>query len=122
MRVFGKTKRGKTKSGGIVNGKPVLDLDYEEDSNAQVDMNLVMTSEGKLIEIQGTAEGEPFSEAELDKLIQQHSRLEEIQGRPAQMGDFAVLEFDGFIDEKPFGDCIVCGKKANNVVYIGKQY
>ncbi len=55
---------------GIVNGKPALDLDYEEDSNAQVDMNLVMTSKGKIIEIQGTAEGEPFSEAELGKLLQ----------------------------------------------------
>jgi len=54
---------------GIVNGKPLLDLDYKEDSNAQVDMNLVMTSKGKIIEIQGTAEGLPFSEAEMDKLV-----------------------------------------------------
>ncbi|MCM8781519.1 MAG: ribonuclease PH [Candidatus Omnitrophica bacterium] len=54
---------------GIVKGKPTLDLDYEEDSNAQVDMNLVMTSKGKIIEIQGTAGGEPFSEAEMDKLL-----------------------------------------------------
>jgi len=54
---------------GIVHGKPFLDLDYEEDSSAQVDMNLVMTSKGKIIEIQGTAEGEPFSEADMDKLL-----------------------------------------------------
>ncbi|NQU74110.1 MAG: ribonuclease PH [Candidatus Omnitrophica bacterium] len=54
---------------GIVNGKPLLDLDYREDSSAQVDMNLVMTSKGKIIEIQGTAEGLPFSEAEMDKLL-----------------------------------------------------
>ncbi|MBI4335058.1 MAG: ribonuclease PH [Candidatus Omnitrophica bacterium] len=55
---------------GILDGRTLLDLDYAEDSNAQVDMNLVMTSAGKIIEIQGTAEGEPFSEAELDKLLQ----------------------------------------------------
>lgn len=55
---------------GIVDGKPILDLDYDEDSRAQVDMNVVMTSKGKIIEIQGTAEKEPFSEAELNKLLQ----------------------------------------------------
>lgn len=55
---------------GIVGQRPVLDLDYDEDSRAQVDMNVVMTSKGKIVEIQGTAEGEPFSEAEMDKLLQ----------------------------------------------------
>lgn len=54
---------------GIAGGKLLLDLDYEEDSSAQVDMNLVMTSKGKIIEIQGTAEGEPFSDGELAKLL-----------------------------------------------------
>lgn len=54
---------------GISNGRPVVDLNYEEDSGAQVDMNLVMTSKGRIIEIQGTAEGEPFSENEMDKLL-----------------------------------------------------
>ncbi len=54
---------------GIVNGKPVLDLCYLEDSTAEVDMNLVMTGAGKIVEVQGTAEGEPFSKAELSKLL-----------------------------------------------------
>lgn len=47
---------------GIVEGQELIDLDFDEDFSAQVDMNLVMTGEGKLVEIQGTAEGEPFSQ------------------------------------------------------------
>jgi len=54
---------------GIVAGKPVLDLCYTEDSSAEVDMNLVMTGRGKIVEVQGTAEGEPFSRDELDRLL-----------------------------------------------------
>ena len=53
----------------IYNGEAVLDVDYEEDSNSQVDMNFVMTESGKIVEIQGTAEGEPFSESEFDELL-----------------------------------------------------
>jgi len=56
-------------SGGIIDGKLCLDLDYEEDSKAEVDMNIVMTAEGRLIEIQGTAEKIPFSKKDLDRLI-----------------------------------------------------
>jgi ribonuclease PH len=54
---------------GIVGGKPMLDLCYVEDSAAEVDMNLVMTGAGKIVEVQGTAEGEPFSRAKLGKLL-----------------------------------------------------
>jgi len=54
---------------GIVNGKPMLDLNYNEDSKAQVDMNVVMTGSGKFVEIQGTAEEDPFSEEEMQKMI-----------------------------------------------------
>jgi len=54
---------------GIVDGRPQLDLCYAEDSKAQVDMNLVMTGSGRLVEIQGTAEGEAFSERELDSMM-----------------------------------------------------
>jgi len=54
---------------GIVNGKPLLDLDYEEDSSAGTDMNVVMTGKGKFVELQGTAEEEPFGRDELDSLI-----------------------------------------------------
>ena len=53
----------------IYNGEAVLDVDYEEDSNSQVDMNFVMTESGKIVEIQGTAEGEPFTESEFDELL-----------------------------------------------------
>ncbi len=54
---------------GIVGGKPMLDLCYEEDSEAEVDMNLVMTGAGGIVEVQGTAEGEPFSKTQLTKLL-----------------------------------------------------
>lgn len=54
---------------GVVESQPVLDLDYTEDSNADVDLNVVMTSEGHLIEIQGTAEHQPFSRTTLDKML-----------------------------------------------------
>ena len=54
---------------GIVDGEPRLDLDYPEDSACDTDMNVVMTASGGLIEVQGTAEGAPFSRAELDILL-----------------------------------------------------
>ncbi len=54
---------------GIVEGEIMLDLDYSEDSRAEVDANFVMTRAGNIIEVQGTAEGEPFSRAILDKMI-----------------------------------------------------
>lgn len=54
---------------GIVGGENVLDLSYQEDSAAEVDMNVVMTGGGELVEIQGTAEGKPFSTGTLGKLI-----------------------------------------------------
>lgn len=54
---------------GIVDGVPLLDLAYVEDSRAEVDMNVVMTGSGKYIEVQGTAEGLPFSRSELDALL-----------------------------------------------------
>ncbi|MWP61652.1 ribonuclease PH [Gilliamella sp. Pas-s25] len=55
---------------GIVEGEALCDLEYIEDSNAQTDMNVVMTDDGRIIEIQGTAEGEPFSHDELLKLLE----------------------------------------------------
>ena len=55
---------------GIVNGVPVLDLDYVEDSNAETDMNIVMDENGKFIEVQGTAENSAFSMDELNKLLE----------------------------------------------------
>jgi ribonuclease PH len=55
---------------GIVDGEPLLDLDYSEDSEADVDMNVVMTDDGALVEVQATAERTPFSRARLDELLE----------------------------------------------------
>jgi len=54
---------------GIIDGEPRLDLNYAEDARADVDMNVVMTESGRLVEVQGTAEGAPFARAQLDQLI-----------------------------------------------------
>ncbi len=54
---------------GILNGEDLLDLKYSEDSAAEVDMNVVMTGRGKFVEIQGTAEGEPFSRERMNKML-----------------------------------------------------
>jgi len=54
---------------GVVGGECLLDLDYSEDAGAEVDMNVVMTSSGRFIEVQGTAEGLPFSRTHLDELL-----------------------------------------------------
>ncbi len=55
---------------GIVDDNHILDLCYEEDSNAQVDMNIIMTSKGEFVEVQGTGEERPFSKSDLDKLLE----------------------------------------------------
>lgn len=54
---------------GIYQGQPVLDLDYAEDSNAETDMNVVMTENGGFIEVQGTAEGTPYSRSQMDAML-----------------------------------------------------
>jgi ribonuclease PH len=54
---------------GIVDGELLLDLEYAEDSRAEVDMNVVMTGSGDFVEVQGTAEGKPYSRAELDEML-----------------------------------------------------
>ena len=54
---------------GILNGEKILDLCYEEDSNAMVDMNIIMTDDGEFVEVQGTGEEKPFSRAELNELL-----------------------------------------------------
>jgi ribonuclease PH len=54
---------------GVYEGVPVLDLDYAEDSQCETDMNVVMSSSGGLVEVQGTAEGAPFSRAQLDSMV-----------------------------------------------------
>jgi len=55
---------------GIVGGQVCLDLNYDEDSTAAVDMNIVLTGDGRLVEVQGTAEGDPFSRKQMDMLME----------------------------------------------------
>jgi ribonuclease PH len=55
---------------GVIDGEPRLDLDYEEDVRAEVDMNVVMSSEGKFVEVQGTGEHGTFDRAQLDQLLE----------------------------------------------------
>jgi ribonuclease PH len=55
---------------GVVGGEALLDLDYSEDSTAEVDMNVVMTGDGRLVEVQATAEQEPFTRERLDDLLE----------------------------------------------------
>jgi ribonuclease PH len=73
---------------GIVGGTPLLDLNYEEDSMAEVDMNVVMNDRGEFAEIQGTAEGKPFSKEELIKLLElaQKGILELIEKQKEVLG------------------------------------
>ncbi|MGO9445043.1 MAG: ribonuclease PH [Thiobacillaceae bacterium] len=59
---------------GVYEGEPVLDLDYAEDSSCDTDMNVVMTGKGGMVEVQGTAEGEPFSRPTLEKLLDMAER------------------------------------------------
>jgi ribonuclease PH len=54
---------------GVYKGNPIADLEYLEDSDAETDMNVVMTDTGKLIEVQGTAEGDPFSFEEMNEML-----------------------------------------------------
>ncbi len=55
---------------GLADGRLLLDLDYEEDAAAEVDMNVVITGDGRLVEVQATAEGEPFARATLDEMLE----------------------------------------------------
>ncbi len=66
-------------SAGIVNGEPLLDLCYGEDSTADMDMNVVMTEDGGIVEVQGTAEGTPFTRQQLDTVLDMaHNGLQDV--------------------------------------------
>jgi ribonuclease PH len=54
---------------GVIDGTPMLDLEYQEDVRAEVDMNVVMTGDGRFVEVQGTAEGMAFTRGDLDELL-----------------------------------------------------
>lgn len=76
---------------GIVDGEPLLDLSYEEDSRAEVDLNVVKTGSGRFVEIQGTAEQNPFNKSELDILLELAGKgiNEIIEYQRAVLGDLA---------------------------------
>lgn len=76
---------------GLVDGEVILDLCYEEDSRADVDFNVVMTKDGDLIEVQGTAEGVPFSRTSMDEMLEASSK-----GIQAQM-EAQILAIDGLM-------------------------
>jgi ribonuclease PH len=76
---------------GVVDGVPLLDLDYSEDSTADTDMNVVMTGDGRLIEVQATAERDPFTRATLDELLGlAESAIAEIGERQAEAASVAL--------------------------------
>jgi ribonuclease PH len=76
---------------GIVEGVPLLDLDYSEDSRAEVDMNVVMTGDGRLVEVQATAETAPFTREHLDELLELAAAgIEEISEAQQAAGERAV--------------------------------
>ena len=81
---------------GIVDGEALLDLDYSEDSRAEVDANVVMTGEGGLVEVQATAEQTPLSRAHLDELLALAAggieRLREAQERAVAAAATAVQQ------------------------------
>ena len=78
---------------GLVGGAATLDLDYPEDSTAEVDMNVVMTGSGELVEVQATAEGVPFSRASLDELLGLAAKgIAELRERPGGGGRGAAAD------------------------------
>jgi ribonuclease PH len=81
---------------GIVGGETLLDLVYAEDSNADVDMNVVMTGAGRLVEVQATAEGKPYSLADLNKLIEvARPGIEKLLGVQRSILKLELREADG---------------------------
>jgi ribonuclease PH len=78
---------------GIVNGEPMLDLNYEEDSTAKVDMNIVMTGGGAFVELQGTGEESPFTRQELNQLLELGERgiLQLIEKQKEALGPIALM-------------------------------
>ena len=79
---------------GVIAGVPMLDLAYDEDSNADVDMNVIRTGDGRFIEVQGTAEKEPFARAVLDQLLDLGSKgIDELIAKQAAIvGDLLKVK------------------------------
>lgn len=73
---------------GIYQGEPILDLDYAEDSNAETDLNVVMTHKGDFVEVQGTAEGNPFKHHELNGMLElAHKGIQELVAKQKRLLD-----------------------------------
>ena len=77
---------------GVVDGVPLLDLDYAEDSSADTDMTVVMTGDGRLVEVQATAERDPFARETLDELLELAA---------AGIGEIATLQAEAVARELP---------------------
>ncbi len=91
---------------GIVKGVPVLDLDYDEDSTAETDANFVLTGAGGLVEIQGTAEGAPFTEEQLVALLTAGAQGHRRTGRIAEEGTYLVRKWRETTARQPSGGCL----------------
>ncbi|MDO4721226.1 MAG: ribonuclease PH [Peptostreptococcaceae bacterium] len=102
---------------GIVDSKEILDLCYEQDSRAQVDMNVVMTDRGEFIEVQGTGEEQPFTKTQLYALLE----LAEQGNRELMRIQRKVLgeEIAGLISEKPRTEFVIASSNAHKMEEIG---
>lgn len=102
---------------GIVNGEHVLDLCYEEDSNAQVDMNIIMTDKGEFVEVQGTGEERPFSRKDLNALLElgEKGNKELIKAQRAALGEIA----DEILGMEYGDEVVIATNNAHKLEEIG---
>ncbi|MGL4912431.1 MAG: ribonuclease PH [Romboutsia sp.] len=102
---------------GIVNQEHVLDLCYEEDSNAQVDMNIIMTDKGEFVEVQGTGEERPFSRADLNALLElgEKGNKELIKAQRAALGEIA----DEILGMEYGDEVVIATNNAHKLEEIG---
>ncbi|WP_042275978.1 ribonuclease PH [[Clostridium] dakarense] len=102
---------------GIVNGEHVLDLCYEEDSNAQVDMNIIMTDKGEFVEVQGTGEERPFSRKDLDALLElgEKGNKELIKAQRTALGEIA----DEILGMEYGDEVVIATNNAHKLEEIG---
>ncbi len=83
---------------GVVDGLPLLDLSYAEDSRAEVDMNVVMTGSGRFVEVQGTAEGEPFDQATLQAMLRMaQAGIEQLTSQ--QLAEMRLVQSPGQVSD-----------------------
>ena len=102
---------------GIVNNECLLDICYEEDSNAQVDMNIIMTNTGEFVEIQGTGEERPFSRNDLNSLLElgEKGNKELIKKQREVLGEIA----DEILGMEYGDDVVIATNNAHKLEEIG---